>query len=103
MHNLISMSQDLVTAAGHVAASVPDMVPAKKGELNTDGLVKWVVKYIVPIVVAAIGVGILTRSSKGETGKNVITVGNMLVGIMVIAGGALLFAFGSNLVNVLFS
>lgn len=79
------------------------LVAASGGpSVNTTGVVAWLVKYIVPLLLAFIGISILARSNQGQTSKNAITLGNALLGIMVIGGGVLLFAFGSDLVNLAF-
>lgn len=96
LEDIVHTLTHLTTITAQVSAALP-----AAAQLNTTGAVAWVIKYIVPLILAAVGVSILARSNRGETSRNALTVGNAMLGIMVIAGGALLFAFGQSLVTLL--
>ncbi len=68
--------------------------------LNTDGIVGFIVSKIVPILLAVVGVIILSRSGKGQWSQALTTGGIALLGIVFIAGAGLLFAFGENIAKL---
>ncbi|NUS73671.1 MAG: hypothetical protein HOQ05_09735 [Corynebacteriales bacterium] len=70
--------------------------------LNTTGIIGFIVSKIVPILLAVVGVIILSRSGKGRWSEAITTGGIALLGIMFIAGAGLLFAFGESVAKLAF-
>jgi hypothetical protein len=68
--------------------------------LNTTGIVTFIVSKIVPILLAVVGVIILSRSGKGQWSQALTTGGIAVLGIFFIAGATLLFAFGESLAKL---
>jgi hypothetical protein len=71
--------------------------------VNSDGVVQWVVQNIIPIVLLFIGLGIIAGARKGQMSQNALTITNVLLGCMVIAGAALFYGFADNIANFVFS
>lgn len=86
------------TAAVHTAAIHAAGGPA----INSTGILAWFVKYVIPLLFLVIGGGIVARANKGETGHNATVIANSILGIGVIAFGAVAFVFGGSLVNLFF-
>jgi hypothetical protein len=82
----------------HTAAIVA--APAPGTTLNTTGIVTFIVSKIVPILLAVVGVIILSRSGKGQWSQALTTGGIAVLGIFFIAGAGLLFAFGESLAKL---
>lgn len=72
-------------------------------ELNSDGIVQWGVRNIIPIVLLFIGIGIIASARKGQMSQNAMTVSNVLLGCMVIAGAALFYGFADNITSFVFA
>jgi hypothetical protein len=70
------------------------------GTLNTTGIIGFIVSKIVPILLAVVGVIILSRSGKGQWSQALTTGGIAVLGIFFIAGATLLFAFGESLAKL---
>jgi hypothetical protein len=71
-------------------------------QLNTNGIVTFVVKAIVPIIFVLAAVLIMSRAHKGQTAQNVSVVGNLLIGVVLLAGAGAFVAFGGQLVTLFF-
>ena len=69
---------------------------------NSDGIVQWGVKNIIPIVLLFVGLGIMASARRGEMSKNALTVTNILLGCIVIAGAGLFYAFADNIATFAF-
>jgi hypothetical protein len=69
--------------------------------LNTTGIVEFIVSKIVPILLAVVGVIILSRSGRGQWSAALTTGGIAVLGIVFIAGAGLLFAFGQSVANLI--
>ena len=87
------MQQSIEVLAG---ATAPD--PGTT--LNTTGIVTFIVSKIVPILLAVVGVIILSRSGKGQWSQALTTGGIAVLGIFFIAGATLLFTFGESLAKL---
>ena len=72
-------------------------------QLNSDGVVRWGVQNIIPIVMLFIGIGIIASARKGQMSQNAMTVTNILLGCTVIAGAALFYTFADNIATFVFS
>ena len=69
--------------------------------INTTGVVSWIVKYIVPLLFAFAAVVIMSRAHQGRTRENAVVAVNLFLGIMLLAAGGLLYAFGKSLVELI--
>ena len=58
-------------------------------EINSDGIVQWGVKNLIPILLLFVGIGIIASARKGQMSQNALTVTNVMLGCVVIAGAAL--------------
>jgi hypothetical protein len=89
--------------ADSVAASVVSVVRlATTGPaVNTNGVVAWGVKTVIPLILLAIGITIIAGARKGRMAENANTVTNILIGAAVIGGAGLIFAFATQLVTLL--
>jgi cytochrome c-type biogenesis protein CcmH/NrfF len=72
-------------------------------EINSDGVVAWGVRNIIPIVLLVIGIGIISSSRKGQMSQNAMTITNVMLGCVVIAGAGLFFGFADNIANFVFT
>lgn len=70
--------------------------------LNTTGVVGAITKYLVPILLAVLGVIFISRAGKGEMSKVLTSSAIAIVGLAFIAGAGVLFVFGERLVNLIF-
>lgn len=69
--------------------------------INTTGVVKWIVTYIVPLLFAFAAVVIMSRAHQGRTRENAVVAVNLFLGIILLAAGGVLFGFGSQLVTLI--
>jgi hypothetical protein len=72
-------------------------------DINSDGIVEWGVRNIIPIVLLFIGIGIIASARKGQMSQNAMTVTNVMLGCIVIAGAALFYGFADNIANFVFA
>lgn len=72
-------------------------------DINSDGIVEWGVKNIIPIVLLFIGIGIIASARKGQMSQNAMTVTNVMLGCIVIAGAALFYGFADNIASFVFA
>jgi hypothetical protein len=79
----------------HVLTSAPD--------INSDGVVAWGVRNIIPIVLLVIGISIIASSRKGQMSQNAMTITNVMLGCVVIAGAGLFFGFADNIAAFVFT
>jgi hypothetical protein len=70
--------------------------------LNSNGVVDWGVKNIIPLVLLIIGIGIIASARKGRISDNANTLTNVVLGMGVIAGAALLYGFANQLTDLVF-
>ena len=82
---------------------IADVVRAAGPDINSDGIVAWGVKNIIPIVLLVIGIGIIASARKGQMSQNAMTITNVLLGCVVIAGAGLFFGFADNIANFVFA
>lgn len=75
---------------------------ALEPRLNSHGIVTWGVKNIIPLVLLFIGIGIIASARKGQMSQNAMTITNVLLGCVVIAGAALIYGFAGNLASFVF-
>ena len=72
-------------------------------DINSDGIVEWGVRNIIPIVLLVIGIAIIAGARKGQMSQNAMTVTNVLLGCVVIAGAGLFFGFADNIASFVFA
>ncbi len=72
-------------------------------DINSDGIVEWGVKNIIPIVLLFIGIAIIAGARKGQMSQNAMTITNVLLGCMVIAGAAMFYGFADNIADFVFA
>ena len=79
------------------------LVSAAAPDINSDGIVEWTVKNIIPIVLLFIGLAIITGARKGQMSQNAMTITNVILGFIVIAGAALFYGFADNIATFVFA
>jgi hypothetical protein len=84
----------MLEIASQVITAAPD--------LNSDGIVAWGVKNLIPIILLFVGIGIIASSRKGQMAQNALTVTNILLGCVVIAGAAVFYGFADNIASFVF-
>ena len=84
------------TAVASVLAS--DIGP----NLNSSGVVEWGVRNLIPLVLLVIGLGIIASARKGRISDNANTLTNVVLGMGVIAGAAVLYGFAGQLTDLVF-
>lgn len=70
-------------------------------DLNSTGIVAWLVKNIVPVFIVIVGLSVLSQFKSGRASKVAQQVGIMLLGCAIIAGGATWYAFGDTISKTL--
>jgi hypothetical protein len=78
-------------------------IVALEPRINSDGIVAWGVKNVIPIVMLFIGIGIIASARKGQMSQNAMTITNVLLGCVVIAGAALFYGFAGNIATFVFN
>jgi hypothetical protein len=78
-------------------------VLAADPNINSDGIVAWGVKNIIPIVLLFIGLAIIAGARKGQMSQNAMTVTNVLLGCAVIGGAALFYGLGDDIATFVFA
>lgn len=81
---------------------VAEIVIAAGPNFNSDGIVQWGVKNIIPIVLLVIGIAIIAGARKGQMSQNAMTITNVMIGLVLIAGAALFYSFAGALANFVF-
>ena len=71
-------------------------------KFNSSGVVEWGVKNIIPIILLFVGIGIIASARKGQMSQNAMTVTNIMLGCVVIAGAALFYGFADNIATFVF-
>lgn len=91
-----------MTLAAHQALS--GLVAANNNgpTVNSNGIVEWAVKSIIPIVLLVIGIGIIASARRGRISDNANTITNVVLGMGVIAGAGVLYIFAGDLTNLVF-
>ncbi len=84
-----------------MSASIAQIIAAAPN-INSNGIVEWGVKNIIPIILLVIGLGIIAGARKGQMSQNAMTITNVMLGCMVIAGAALFYGFADNIAAFVF-
>lgn len=85
-----------------MAMSAAPILAAAGPALNTNGVIEWGVRNIIPILLLIIGISIIAGARKGRLSDNASTMTNVLLGMGVIAGAAILYGFAGQLTNLVF-
>jgi predicted MFS family arabinose efflux permease len=89
--------------AAYTAVASSLLAASKDGpSLNSNGVVEWGVKNIIPLVLLIIGIGIIASARKGRISDNANTLTNVMLGMGVIAGATVLYAFAGQLTDLVF-
>jgi hypothetical protein len=95
-------SIDGLPEEGEMAVSVGSVVLAAAGPtVNTNGVVQWGIKNVIPIILLVIGISIIAGARKGRMSENANTLTNVVIGSAVIGGAALIFAFAGQMATLL--
>ena len=92
------MSGTTAAAAQALAARVAADGPS----FNSNGLVEWGVKNVIPVVLLIIGIGIIASARRGRISDNANTITNVVLGMGVIAGAGVLYIFAGQLTDLAF-
>ena len=85
-----------------MSALIAELTVLAGPDFNSDGIVAWGVRNIIPIVLLVVGIGIIASARKGQMSQNALTVTNILLGCVVIAGAALFYGFADNIAQFVF-
>ena len=85
-----------------MSSSIAQIVIAAGPNINSDGIVAWGVRNLIPIVLLVIGIGIIAGARKGQMSQNAMTITNVMLGCVVIAGAALFYGFADNIASFVF-
>jgi hypothetical protein len=78
------------------------LVAAAGPSLNTTGVIEWGVRNIIPLLLLVIGITIIAGARKGRLSDNASTMTNVMLGMGVIAGAAVLYGFAGQLTSLVF-
>ena len=87
----------------HGMTAVVLAASTKEPTLNSSGLVEWVVRAVIPLVLLGVGLGIIASARRGKLSDNANTLTNVFIGLAVIAGAGLLFGFAQQITDLMFS
>lgn len=71
-------------------------------EFNSDGIVEWGVRNVIPLILLVVGIGIIAGARKGQMSQNAMTITNIMLGCVVIAGAALFYGFAGSIASFVF-
>jgi hypothetical protein len=89
--------------AVYTPALVAPVLAQEGPAINSDGIVEWGVRTIIPILLLIIGIAIIASARKGRISENANTVTNVVIGCAVIAGAAFIYGFAGQITNLIFS
>lgn len=78
------------------------VVASSGPSLNSNGVVEWCIRNIIPLILLMIGIGIIAAARKGRISDNANTLTNVVLGMGVIAGAAVLYKFAGGLTSLVF-
>jgi hypothetical protein len=94
--------QHLSEAASMAASRAVAALPAADPAFNSTGIVTWIVKNLVPLLFAGIGILILAGAKKGRFSDNARIMSNLAIGCFVIAGAAVIYKFAGAFAGMTF-
>jgi cytochrome c-type biogenesis protein CcmH/NrfF len=83
-------------------SSLASQIVVMAPRFNSDGVVAWGVRNIIPIVMLFIGIGIIASARKGQMSQNAMTITNVMLGCVLIAGAALFYGFADSIATFVF-
>jgi hypothetical protein len=86
-----------------MSIEVAQIVAATGVDINSDGIVAWGVRNIIPIILLVVGTGIIASARKGQMSQNALTITNVMLGLVVIAGAAFFYGFADNIASFVFA
>jgi hypothetical protein len=94
-----------MNAALDVILVHPRLAMATAGDpnINSDGIVEWAVRNIIPLVLLVIGIAMIASARKGRMSENAMTITNVLLGCALIGGAAVVYGFGDNIAAFVFA
>lgn len=81
---------------------VAEVIVAAGPNINSDGIVAWGVRNIIPVILLVVGIGIIAGARKGQMSQNAMTITNVMLGLVVIAGAALFYSFAGSIATFVF-
>lgn len=72
-------------------------------DFDTQGITVWAIEKIVPLICLFIGLGIAFGAKKGRYSEGLSTVGVLLLGLIVVALGAVFYTFAEQIAGLAFS
>lgn len=100
----------MVSELVHAGLSALPGLPAPSGEIlaaptqiNTQGVINFILSKIAPIMLAILGVIFIARANKGEVSRVLTSSAIAIVGLVFVAGALTLLFLGTYLVNIIFS
>ena len=85
-----------------MSPAIAEFITAAGPDINSDGIVAWGVRNIIPIVLLIIGIAIIASARKGQMSQNAMTITNVMLGLIVIAGAGLFYGFADNIASFVF-
>jgi hypothetical protein len=82
---------------------VAEIITAAGPDINSQGIVAWGVRNIIPVILLFLGIGIIAGARKGQMSQNAMTITNVMLGLVVIAGAALFYSFAGNIASFVFA
>jgi hypothetical protein len=82
---------------------VAEIITAAGPDINSQGIVAWGVRNIIPVILLVLGIGIIAGARKGQMSQNAMTITNVLLGCVVIAGAALFYGFAGGIADFVFA
>jgi hypothetical protein len=82
---------------------VAQIVIAAGPDINSQGIVAWGVRNIIPVILLVVGIGIIAGARKGQMSQNAMTITNVMLGLVVIAGAAFFYSFAGNIASFVFA
>lgn len=98
-HQILTHLSDAVLAAPPTPTAPP---PPTGNVLNTNGVVGWIASFVVPILLAILGVCVIMWARGGQVSRTVTSTGIAFVGVALIGGAGVLMKFGDDIVNLIF-
>jgi hypothetical protein len=81
---------------------INEIVLAAGPDINSQGIVAWAVRNIIPVILLVVGIGIIASARKGQMSQNAMTITNVMLGLVVIAGAAFFYSFAGSIASFVF-
>lgn len=70
--------------------------------INTTGILAGLAKFVVPVLLGALGIWIISRAHRGRVGEATTAGFITIIGICFLAGAPVFFLVGGKLVSTIF-